>query len=234
MIRKTLTAFALAAAFAFTMGPAFAQGMFPGYPSASSPLTGNETIPADTNLSGGIAPQTELVTPGLITGLALENPLGRYFVAMPGNVAFAGWGNDTTYVSGTQYVSSILIGSDITLTGIACYNGATVGTDKVIYALWDRDGDLVTNTTTSGTTTSGADAAQEIAFASTQAVKAGLYWVGVQANGTTDNVKTVAASTYAHVATDAITGTFGTLDDPLTVPSTFTANEGPLCYVYGS
>lgn len=35
------------------------QGMFGTYPTATPPLTGNETVAADTNLSGGAYPQTE-------------------------------------------------------------------------------------------------------------------------------------------------------------------------------
>lgn len=55
--------FAVLALLALTItGGAQAQGMFPGYPAASLPLTGSETIPADTNLSGGRSPQTELIT----------------------------------------------------------------------------------------------------------------------------------------------------------------------------
>jgi len=51
-----------AALLALGLTSAVAGGIFPGYPSASPPLTGNETIPADTNLSGGVPPQTELIT----------------------------------------------------------------------------------------------------------------------------------------------------------------------------
>lgn len=41
----------------------WAAGLFPGLPAATSPLTGTECIPADTNLSGGRTPQTECITP---------------------------------------------------------------------------------------------------------------------------------------------------------------------------
>jgi hypothetical protein len=49
---------------------AFAAGAFPGYPVAIPPLTGNETIPADTNLGQGLNPATELLSPGAITNFA--------------------------------------------------------------------------------------------------------------------------------------------------------------------
>jgi hypothetical protein len=54
------------------VGSAFAQGQFPDYPLATAspitgyattlPLTGNERIPADTMLSGGVNPQTEVIS----------------------------------------------------------------------------------------------------------------------------------------------------------------------------
>jgi hypothetical protein len=45
-------------------------GMFP-YPAASGTLTGTETIPADTNLSGGRAPQTEIITVNQLQALRI-------------------------------------------------------------------------------------------------------------------------------------------------------------------
>lgn len=61
---------ALAVVAALGVGTANALGTFPGYPlwnasptnSNTNPLTGSETIPADTNLTQGINPQTELIT----------------------------------------------------------------------------------------------------------------------------------------------------------------------------
>ena len=52
------------------LGQAWAAGDFPGLPVAVAPLTGNETIPADTNLGQGINPATELLSPGQIGSFA--------------------------------------------------------------------------------------------------------------------------------------------------------------------
>lgn len=52
---------------------AYAGGMFEQYPTASLPLTGSETIPADTNLSGGRSPQTEKVTAANLRDAVLAN-----------------------------------------------------------------------------------------------------------------------------------------------------------------
>lgn len=42
---------------------AYAAGMFPGIPAMTFPLSGTETIPMDTGLSGGRYPQTQVATP---------------------------------------------------------------------------------------------------------------------------------------------------------------------------
>jgi hypothetical protein len=81
--------FAAVAGFAVA-GTAFAQqGMFGGYPSASSPLTGVETVPMDTNLSGGRSPQTQKGTVNQIRDYTLggySNPDTRTATAAAGAV----------------------------------------------------------------------------------------------------------------------------------------------------
>jgi hypothetical protein len=54
---------------------------------------------------------------------------------------------------------------------------------------------------------------------------------GYQSNGTTDTLRTIAATTWADVLTTGVTGTFGTAP-ALTPPTTFTADKGPYAYVY--
>jgi|SRR5215469_11314018 len=60
-------------------GLAYAGGLYtPGLPLAGSvpntfPLTGNELIPADTQLSGGLVPQTEAISVGQLIGSAAAN-----------------------------------------------------------------------------------------------------------------------------------------------------------------
>ena len=61
---------------------ALAQGQFPGYPLATAspqtgyvatlPLTGNEQIPADTLLSGGVNPQTEVINTSQLRAYVLS------------------------------------------------------------------------------------------------------------------------------------------------------------------
>ena len=64
------------------VGSAFAQGQFPGYPLATAspqtgyastlPLTGVEQIPADTLLSGGVNPQTEVINTSQLRAYVLS------------------------------------------------------------------------------------------------------------------------------------------------------------------
>lgn len=66
-----------ALALASLAGVAFAGGLYtPGFPQAGSvpntlPLTGNELIPADTQLGNGLAPQTESISINQLAGYNL-------------------------------------------------------------------------------------------------------------------------------------------------------------------
>lgn len=150
-----------------------------------------------------------------------------------GSVAYASLGTNTTPVAGTWYCMDVNVLSAYTsMSGMGFLNGATVGTDTAIYALYDSTGRLVANTSTSGVTTSGASAAQEIAFASQVALSRGIYWMCEQVSGTTTRLRTVAASTFLDKLAGSFTGTAGTVPSSITVPTTFTADTGPIGYIY--
>jgi hypothetical protein len=148
-----------------------------------------------------------------------------------GSVAYGSLGNATTYVSATVYQVSIVVPGDMTVTNINCLNAGTVGTNSVIYALYNSAGTKIGQTLNSGTATAGANAFQTIALTTPLAIQGpSQYWIGVQANGATDNIRTIAASTFVNAITSSTTGVFGTLP-ALTPATTFTANVGPLCYL---
>ena len=69
LLVKQLAVLAFAAIVALA-GTAYAEGLFPGLPGASFPLTGVETFPADTHLSSGVYPQTETISVNQIKGYA--------------------------------------------------------------------------------------------------------------------------------------------------------------------
>ena len=72
---------------------AYAQGQFPGYPLATAspssgnavtyPLTGVEQIPADTMLSYGIQPQTEVIQTQQLKAYVLTAPTITSYLILP-------------------------------------------------------------------------------------------------------------------------------------------------------
>lgn len=225
-----------AALLAVLSAPAFAAGMFSQYPAATSGnITATGCIPMDVYgpnaaNSQGVNPATVCVSPDEIMnyGLTVKN---KYSVVPVGSVAYGSFGTSTTPVAGTQYWANLDIPVSKTLTGIGCLNGATAATDLLIYGLWNSSGVLIANTALAGVVAASADTFQQIAFTATKAVTPGRYFIGWQTNGTTTRFRTIAASTFIDVVTASDTGSFATLET-LTVPTTFTADKGPICYVY--
>ncbi len=150
-------------------------------------------------------------------------------ISVPNGIATS----SVTDVAGKIWASQLYIPSNATLTGACVLNGATVGTDKWIFALYDASGALVANTATAGVTTATASKYQCIAFTATVQVAGPMtYYIAVQGNGTTDNFQAYAtASVPTNYGTTAQTGTFGTLA-AITPSITFTAAQGPLMMVY--
>lgn len=151
-----------------------------------------------------------------------------HFESVPiGSVADASMGNDTAMVAGTILWAEIYLNEDCTITGIKILNGATVGTDKGIAALYSSSGNLLASSALAGTLTAGANAIQDYTLTAAYSAKRGRHWIAYQSNGTTDTIRTIAASTFINCLTATATGAFGTLT-PLAVPTTFTANKGPI------
>lgn len=172
---------------------------------------------------------------GVITPTSGVAATGRpkYSTVPIGSVAYGSVGTNTTLVAGTIYWAEVFIPRNVTLTGVGVLNGATVGTNNWIVGLYaSAGGAVVANSALTGVTSSGANAFQEIAFTGTYAaVGPARYWIAFQSNGTTDTLRTIAVSTFVDVFTKSATGAFGTLTS-LTVPTTFTADVGPVGYVY--
>lgn len=96
---------------ALGIGLANAAGNFGGLPPAGGtqfpttyPLTGNETIPADTNLSGGANPQSEVVTPAQLAGYAkqLAGSAGEVNLLIGGDFGVNPWQRGTSFTSITS------------------------------------------------------------------------------------------------------------------------------------
>jgi hypothetical protein len=108
------------------------------------------------------------------------------------------------------------------------------GTDLAIAELHDADGKLLATSALAGVTVGTTATMQELPFtAPVEVVGPCWYYLSVTMNGTTARLRVLAAST-AMASTafaKSATGTFGVVGD-LTVPTTFTADTGPIAYVY--
>lgn len=160
---------------------------------------------------------------------------GRYrHATIDGNLGtLSSLGTNTTMVNGTMYYADVflpVVGQ--VLTGIGALNGTTAGTNNGLVALFDNAGVLLASSALAGALSSGANAFQERAFTATYTVvRPGRYFIGYQQNGTTATMRTVATATWINLLTGSAAGTFGTIA-ALTPPTTFTADVGPIAYVY--
>lgn len=199
------------------------------------------TVAAGTLTSTGTLIATAAATVGTTLGVTGASTLtGGIVVAAGQRTNYLGW-RPSTLTSGTStqgsatvlYVSQIFLEANATLTGIKVNNGATVGTNKYIVALFNSAGTPVANSALAGTLSSGADGYQTVAFTGTYAaVGPGVYWIGLYIDGTTDRFRTVpAVGQYGGLAGSISAQTFGTVA-AVTLPTTFSADLGPVAFTY--
>jgi hypothetical protein len=141
-------------------------------------------------------------------------------------------GADITPVAGTWYVAACYIGCNCTLTGIIAGSNSGTGADDWMAAIWNSAGGAPLATSSlSGIASPAAGAKAAFAFTAQLAVQGpGLYFVGVQSNGTTDKLLCFANNLEGFFTTSH-TGVFGT-PLSLTPPSTYTVNVGPFANTY--
>lgn len=147
-------------------------------------------------------------------------------------LAFASLGTSAVHVAGTWYRSEIYVPHLAQWTGISVLNGATVGTDNLMVALYDTNGVLITNSAVAGALSAGANAFQSLAFLTQPILQPGRYFIAVQCNGTTATTRKWAAANGGNQMTQSATGTFGTVPASFTPPTTFTADVGPIAALY--
>lgn len=141
-----------------------------------------------------------------------------------------------TDVSGKLWYSAIQIPNSQILTGACMLNGNGTLADKMILALWDRNGNVLATSAVAGVTQSGTSVLQCQAFINPVVVQGpNLYYLGVQGNGTT--AASIAAVPSGGAPTNYPTGvqtggTFGTIGNITSPATTFTAGVGPIMAVY--
>jgi len=156
----------------------------------------------------------------------------RYTTVPIGSVAYGSMGNDTTTAAGTIYFCEVHFTAPMTLTGAGILTGSVANNNNWIFALYDFKGTLLANSALAGAKAPATNDLQQLAFTATYSAQPGKYWIAIQNAGATDRFRAVAASTFADVRTKSQAGAFGTIPSTFTIPTTFTANVGPIAYVY--
>ncbi len=158
-----------------------------------------------------------------------------------GSVAYGSFGSVLIPpTAGTLYTTDIVVRRKMSVTGVKVLNGATCGTDKYVAWLFDSTGRALASSALAGTTCSGTDAFQTLAFTAPIVINPGQYFVGIRINGTTDRTRFIGASTFVDAVCSAtahsslLVGSFSSSIYAIPVPSTFTAGQCPIVQVYGS
>jgi hypothetical protein len=139
-----------------------------------------------------------------------------------------------TDVSGKLWYSQLNVPYNTKSTG-ACALNSTVGTDSVIYALWDGAGNLLATTALAGTATAVNSKYQCIAWVNAINLQGpSTYYIGLMGNGTADSWQAYATggapSTYAVGVQTG--GSFGTVLKLASPSVSFTTAQGPLMTTY--
>jgi hypothetical protein len=143
-------------------------------------------------------------------------------------------GTDTFFADGTQYVSSVFLPANMTLTGVKYLVGSVGGTDKAYAVLYSASGAVLANSTleSDGTTVGTAATIQALAFTATyDAVGPAMYYVGISADGNTAKLRTVPAYCGGSLFAGSVSQTHATVA-AITEPVTFTADKAPVLSLY--
>lgn len=195
-----------------------------GQPTQTYQATGSAVL--SPTVGGNKSPQD-------IAGFgAPSSPQGPRILPNGPILAFASLGTSAVHVAGTWYRAEIQVPHLAQWTGIQVLNGATVGTDNLMVALYDTNGVLITNSAVAGVLSAGANAFQSIAFLTQPILTPGRYFVAVQCSGTTATTRRWAAANGGNQMTQSATGSFGTVPASFTPPTTFTADVGPIAALY--
>lgn len=189
---------------------------------------GNLAVTGATTFTGAVANTAAQTLTGGIAQATAPHGFANIFPAA------ATTGTDTTPANGTQFVTSIFVPANKTLTGAGYLIGSVGGTDKVYAALYSATGALLANSsvTTGGATVGTAANAQTLDFTATYAaVGPAMYYVGVSMNGNTARLRTVPAHCSGGIFAGSVSQTHGTVA-AITAPTTFTADKAPYIFVY--
>ena len=135
---------------------------------------------------------------------------------------------DTAPVITEAYIGEVLVPCNMTVTGIALFNGSNV-TGNVLVALYDSTGAQVAlGTSTAG---SGADSYQALPFTATYAAKGpATYYIVSSYSSATARYNAPPLGVFGAAKVTGLT--YGTLPTTITPPTTFTPNLCNIASLY--
>lgn len=172
-------------------------------------------------------------TDGISTPTRYQGPLNLPCFSL-GSLALTSYEtNGVAQTAGTMNLTEILVPYWNTWTGAGILNGTTVGTHKVLTALYGSDGLLLAASAVAGVISASASVMQNIAFTNTILLAPGRYFLGFQYEGTTPTPRHILSANGSNICTGTQAGTFGTVPATLTtIPITFTTAIGPISQLY--
>lgn len=188
------------------------------------------------DIDGAVDMATTLAVTGVttLTGGVSYATNSPFHWSQGGSTVLATSGTDQAPTDGPRQWVAIQIPYNCTLTGIGYLVGSVGGTDSVVVELFNSAGTAVARSIAADTSPAAlvgtAANFQNVDFSSTYAAVAGTYYISVQMNGTTARLRTYPIPGSKFVAATAA-GTFKT-GASITPGTTFTADEGPISYVY--
>ena len=158
---------------------------------------------------------------------------GFTFFSTPWTTVAAG---SITDVDGKLWYSAIEVPQATVITKACILKGGGTMTDSVILAIWDRNGNLLANTTTAGVALTGTASLYQCIALSNAVLLNGpqVYYVGVEGHGTTAGQfgMYAAGSMPDLYPTGSQTGGTWPAVGNITAPATtFTAAVGPIMYL---
>ena len=189
---------------------------------------------------GGTTPSSGAFTTGSFSGVLTPTggvAAGGGFTASPRCIHTGAQpplvstdGTNATPVITEVYISEIFIPCNMTLTGLANFNGTAVsGNIKV--GLADSSGAIVA--TSASTAQSGTDAYQRVAFTSTYAAKGpATYYALLFVDNTTSRVNCHTFGNFGAGKQTGQTYATGFTTIAASIPTTFTTALGPMMSVY--
>lgn len=172
-----------------------------------------------------MATTTQLNKGGIAPALGLSAP--NVFHTGQAPAVTTTQGTDTTPVVTEEYVCEVFVPVNTRSTGFAVLNGSAVAGNMQI-ALYNSSGAIIA--TTASTAASGTAALQSVPWSAPVDLRGpGEYYVGVQNNNVANRLRTHAIGAFG--ASKKTGQTYGTFT-ALTVPTTFTAGQGPVGSLY--